>query len=101
MTYAYTYDVPIGPEIYAEIKNGLGPDSPDGLIAHLAYRIDSGLRYLDVWRSQEDCKRFVEERLHPVVDEVLLRTLGFRPPEPSKTTLDVIDAWIGPQPAAV
>ena len=36
MTFAFTYDVPIGPDIYARIKDGLGPQQPDGLIAHLA-----------------------------------------------------------------
>ena len=28
MTYAYTYDVPINAEIYARIKDGLGPEQP-------------------------------------------------------------------------
>ena len=36
MAYAYTYDVPINAEIYARIKEGLGPERPHGLIAHLA-----------------------------------------------------------------
>ena len=54
MTYAYTYDVPINAEIYARIKEGLGPDRPPGLIAHLAWRIEGGLRYVDVWQSKDD-----------------------------------------------
>ena len=41
MTYAFTYDVPIGAETYARIKDGLGPERPDGLIAHLAWRTES------------------------------------------------------------
>jgi hypothetical protein len=36
--------VPITAEIYAQIKQGLGPQRPPGLIAHLAYRTESGLR---------------------------------------------------------
>jgi len=44
MTYAFTYEVPITAEIYAQIKQGLGPQRPPGLIAHLAYRTESGLR---------------------------------------------------------
>jgi hypothetical protein len=54
MTYAFTYDVPISAEIYARIKDGLGPEQPAGLIAHLAWRTDTGLRYVDVWRSKDD-----------------------------------------------
>jgi hypothetical protein len=41
MTYAYTYDVPIDAGIYARIKDGLGPERPPGLIAHLAWRTES------------------------------------------------------------
>lgn len=95
MTFAFTYDVPIGPEVYARIKEGLGPQPPHGLISHIAYRTDTGLRYLDVWRSKDDWEAFVEQRLHPVVDVVLTEELGFRPPEPPMTMLEVIDAWTG------
>jgi len=86
MTYAYTYDVPINPEIYARIKDGLGPERPPRLIAHLAWRTESGLRY-------------VETRLHPVVHPILQEMLGFVPPEPDHTVLDVIDAWTERHPA--
>ncbi|MFZ0188404.1 MAG: hypothetical protein WAL72_15850, partial [Streptosporangiaceae bacterium] len=54
MTYAFTYDVPITADIYARIKEGLGPEQPPGLIAHLAWHTDTGLRYVDVWRSKDD-----------------------------------------------
>jgi hypothetical protein len=49
MSYAFTYDVPVDAEICARIKEGLGPQRPDGLIAHLTSRTDTGLRYVDVW----------------------------------------------------
>lgn len=99
MTYAYTYDVPIGAEIYARIKDGLGTDRPPGLIAHLAWRTESGLRYVDVWQTKDDCEAFTENRLHPVVHPILRDMPGFVPPEPPLTVLDVIDAWTGPHPA--
>ena len=98
MTFAYTYDVPITAEIYARIKEGLGPERPPGLIAHLAWRTGSGLRYVDVWQSKADHDAFVEDRLHPVVGSVLQETLGFVPPEPVHTVLDVIDAWTQQHP---
>jgi hypothetical protein len=98
MTYAYTYDVPINPEIYARIKDGVGSERPPGLIAHLAWHIDGGLRYLDVWRSKDDQQAFTEDRLHPVVHPILEEMLGFVPPEPPHTVIDVIDAWTSQHP---
>src|ERR1700743_1317058 len=91
MTYAYTYDVPISAETYARIKRGLGPERPPGLIAHLAWRTASGVRCVDVWQSKDDDAAFAENRLHPVVHPILQDMLGFVPPEPPRTVLDVID----------
>lgn len=93
MTYAFTYDVPITAEIYARIKDGIGPQRPPGLIAHLAYRTDTGLRYVEVWQAKDDWDAFVDERLHPVVHPLLQEMLGFIPPEPPQTELDIVDAW--------
>jgi heme-degrading monooxygenase HmoA len=98
VTYAYTYDVPINAETYARIKQGLGTKRPPGMIAHLVWHIETGLRYVDVWQSKADHKAFVEDRLHPVVHSVVQETLGFVPPEPVHTVLDVIDAWTQQHP---
>jgi hypothetical protein len=98
MTYAYTYDVPIGADVYARIKDGLGTELPPGLIAHLAWRTESGLRYVDVWQSEDDHEAFAANRLHPVVHPILEETLGFVPPEPARTTLDLVDAWTDRHP---
>jgi hypothetical protein len=98
MTYAFTYDVPINAETYGRVKEGLGTELPPGLIAHLAWRTESGLRYVDVWRSREDHEDFAETRLHPVVHPILEEMLGFVPPEPVPTVLDVIDAWTDRHP---
>jgi hypothetical protein len=99
MTYAFTYDVPITTEIYARIKEGLGPERPPGLIAHLTLQIENGLRYIDVWQSKDDFEDFAESRLHPVVHPILEGMLGFVPPEPSHTMLDVVDVWTDRHPA--
>jgi hypothetical protein len=93
MTYAFTYDVPITTEMYARIKEGIGPQRPPGLIAHIAYRIESGLRYVDVWQTKDDYEAFQAGRLHPVVHPLLQEMLGFVPPEPPQTMLDLVDAW--------
>jgi hypothetical protein len=46
---------------------------PDGLICHTAgFADDAGVfRIFDVWESQADADRFIEERLMPVVREVM------------------------------
>ena len=93
MTYAFTYEVPISAEIYARIKEGIGPQRPPGLIAHLAYVTETGLRYIDVWQAKDDCDAFEHDRVHPVVGPLLQDMLGFVPPEPPRTVLDLVDAW--------
>ena len=74
MTYAFTQDVPIDEHFYKRVTDGLGPERPKGLITHIAIkRPEGGLRYIDVWESEEDCDRFGEERLHPVVHPLIQR----------------------------
>jgi hypothetical protein len=95
MTYAFTQDVPINAEFYERIKAGLGDGLPQGLITHLAIeRPEGGLRYIDVWESEADCERFVEERLHPVVHGLLSEIFGDQlPPEPEQRRISVIHVW--------
>ncbi len=93
MTHAFTFDVPITAEIYARIREGIGPQRPPGLIAHLAHRTDNGLRYVEVWQTEDDYKAFEHDRLHPVVHPLLQDMLGFVPPEPPRTELDLVDTW--------
>jgi hypothetical protein len=93
MTYAFTYEVPITAGIYVRIKDGIGPQRPPGLIAHLAYRIENGLRYIEVWQAKDDWDAFEHDRLHPVVHPLLQDMLGFIPPEPPRTALDIVDVW--------
>ena len=93
MVYAFTYEVPSNSEIYGEITAPLGDERAPGFIAHIAYRTGSGLRYLDVWNSEDEYKAFVVDRLHPAVHGVLSEKLGFVPPEPPITVLDVVHVW--------
>ena len=95
MTYAFTQDVPIDADLYRLITDGLGDEPPKGLIIHLAIeRPEGGLRYLDMWESEEDCNRFAEERLHPVVHGLLNEIFGDSlPPEPPRTPISVIHHW--------
>lgn len=95
MTYAFTQDVPIDTAFYARIVEGLGDAVPDGLVLHLAVeRAEGGLRYIDVWDTQADWERFVEQRLHPVVHGLLSEVFGDDlPPEPEQTLLPVVHDW--------
>lgn len=94
MVYAFVQDVPIDMRIYERIKAGLGDTLPDGLVVHVVQQTEQGLRYLDVWESEEACDRFTEGRLHPVVGRVLAEA-GFRPPagEPPRQRIDVREVW--------
>jgi hypothetical protein len=66
MVYAFTQDVPIDTDMYARITEALGDEPMDGLLLHLAVRNpDGGLRYIDVWETEEQCTRAFDERVHP------------------------------------
>ena len=95
MTYAFTQDVPIDATFYERITAGLGPEAPAGLIVHVAVENPAGgLRYIDLWESQEACDRFTDERLHPVVHDLLHEIFGDDlPDEPERVPLPVVHAW--------
>lgn len=97
MTYAFTQDIPIDAGFYKRITDGLGDEAPKGLIVHIAVeRPEGGLRYIDVWESEDDWDRFAEERLHPVVHTLLGEIFGDQlPPEPERTPLQAIHTWRG------
>ena len=67
------------------------------MISHLAIeRPEGGLRYIDVWESEEDFERFTDERLHPVVHPLLAEIFGDQlPPEPDRASMAVVDLWLG------
>jgi hypothetical protein len=91
MVYAYTQDVPIDTDGYARIIEAIGDEPMDGLLVHLCVRRpDGGLRYIDVWETEEQCGRAFAQRIHPAVDAAFG---GRRPPvEPTTVPLEVIDA---------
>ncbi len=94
--YAYLQQVPIGPDVYAKIKERLGDEPLPGLVVHLALRKpDDTLTYVDVWQSREACDRAFHERIHPAVFGVF-QEIGFQPNgEPSRDELEVIDVLEG------
>jgi hypothetical protein len=91
VVYAFTQDVPIDEALYRRIMEQLGPEPLAGQVLHLCVRRpDGGLRYIDVWESEEACARAFDERIHPAVDAAFG---GTRPgAEPRVDRLEVIDA---------
>ena len=67
MAVAVLVDNPEGSqEMYEQVRAELGLDEPAGGIFHLAGPSpNGGWRVLEVWESEEDARRFLEERLFP------------------------------------
>jgi hypothetical protein len=92
--YAFEQDVPIDTEVYAKICEGIGDQIAPGFVLHIAIeREDGHLSYLDLWESKEDCERFTEERLHPVVGPVLAGAGVRVQAEPPRREVTVVDVW--------
>jgi hypothetical protein len=88
--FAFSQDVPIDRDMYARIMAGVGDEPIAGQVIHLCIELEGGgLRYIDVWESQQAYETAVHERIHPAV----AAALGSARPssEPSSTPLTVID----------
>ena len=96
MTYAFTYDVPANPEMYAKIRGLLPIEPPPGLISHVVIKQDAGLRYVDVWESRTAWQTFLDEVAEPAVDEVLASYgLAHDHALVRLEEIEVIDVWQG------
>ena len=96
MPYAFIQDVPANEEMYARIRARL-PEQPPGLVAHLAIKHGGGLRYVDVWDSEDDWEHFRTTHVEPAVAAVL-ESYGIPHDHSLVTTesVDLVDVWIGP-----
>ena len=96
MPYCCTYDVPAPVAMYREVKRRLGEEAPDGLLVHLVVQVDGGLRHIEVWTTETAWTRYHDERVEPIVHD-LLRDAGFTemPPDPPMTSFDVVDLQVG------
>jgi len=94
--YAFIQEVPADETHYREVRKIIGDDAPSGLVVHLVEKCEHGLRYIDVWESQEAWQQFHDQRVQPAVNEVLARH-GISP-DPSQAhfeAIDIIDTWFG------
>lgn len=100
--YAWVQDVPIGRSVYGDIMEGLGSETPDGLLLHLAYETEAGgLRYVDIWRDREACDRFCEDQLHPIVHPLLESANVHLDGEPPRVEIGFVHMWGGSLTAPV
>ena len=98
MPYAFTLDVPGNEDIYnqinAKIRAHVGNTSPDGLISHVVYKTETGLRHVEVWETKEAWDAF-DAVLGPMIGEVLA---GNGIPSDggagTVTNIEVIDTWV-------
>ena len=73
MAVAMMVDNPQGSqEVYDKVREQLGlGEAPAGGILHVAGPSpNGGWRVIEVWESQEDANRFVQERLRPAFEAV-------------------------------
>jgi len=72
MAIAMMVDNPEGSqEIYDRVREQIGLEKPAGGIVHVAGPSpNGGWRVIEVWDSEEDAKRFVNERLQPAFKAV-------------------------------
>jgi hypothetical protein len=96
MTYAFIRDVPIDETQYNEVRSAIGDETPKGLVAHLVIRQDHGMRYIDVWDTEEDWERFRDERVNPAVLKMMAAHGITAPTTPlPQQAIDVVHAWVG------
>ncbi len=90
--YAWTQDLPITADAYADITARMGDAKLPGLVAHIAIEKDDGmLHYIDVWESKEQHDAAFENVIHPAVHPVLQeRRIEVRG-EPPRTAINVVD----------
>jgi hypothetical protein len=96
--FAFEQDVPIDTTVYEKIIAGItersGGATPQGLVLHIAIeREDGHLSYLDLWETRDDCERFTEELLHPVVGPALAAAGVKVTGEPPRRSAKVVDVW--------
>jgi quinol monooxygenase YgiN len=100
--YAFTQDLPISTDVYARIMEGVGTEPAAGCLLHAVVRLEGGLRYIDVWESREACDRFLEERVHPVLQAAFSASGATMPGEPDRAEIEIVDLLMFPRtPAGV
>jgi hypothetical protein len=79
MPYGVLQEMPgVGPEEYRMVERNLGPDRPEGLLAHVSGPTADGWRVINVWADEDAFRRFQSERLMRAAG-LAARAEGFDP----------------------
>jgi hypothetical protein len=90
--YAWTQDVPIDTDAYAQILANMDYVKLPGCLVHVALeKPDGTLRYIDIWESEAACDAAFEKYIHPAVHPVLMDRGIHVQGEPPRTELKVVD----------
>ena len=87
MPYAVSYTVPAPEPVYWRVKEAMGPEPAEGMIALLVMRAENGLRHIAVWEDRESWDRFQRERVTPAVAQTLAQ-LGRAAEPPTPPAMD-------------
>jgi hypothetical protein len=77
-----------GTDNYDAIASKLDAQSnpPEGLIAHTAGRDANGVfRIFDIWDTRDHAERFQQERIMPIVNELMQQRDNVTPPDVQET----------------
>jgi hypothetical protein len=81
-------------EVYEAVnaRAGVNENPPEGLLIHTAGEVDGQWQIVDAWESEEQARRFDEERLAPAIEAVV----GSAPPGPPPRTVYELHRVIRP-----
>jgi hypothetical protein len=94
--YAFSQDLPFSLDVFRRFKAAVPDDDPPGLISRVVFEIEDGVRLIEVWETEADRARFIEQSVRPVVeDDGFFAGTGYQPPktEPPRNELNVLDIW--------
>lgn len=95
MSYAFIQDIPADAYTYGQVRARMGDTPPAGLVSHVVIEREEGLRFLDVWESEDEWRAFHDNTLIPILSSVFADN-GITP-DASKVThehVNVVDAWV-------
>ncbi len=78
-----------GAQDYDATGLDLAGDPPDGLIFHSAGEFDGRFQVFNVWESQEQAERFIEDRLRPAIKAAVGEEAFEQMPDADRTFTDV------------
>jgi hypothetical protein len=74
MAYGIIVDAPMPIDMYravnAQVAQTMGDRAADGLLVHVARPTAEGFQVIEVWESKQQCDKFQDEVLGPIIDRV-------------------------------